>query len=100
MREYRSGRNYVTHWNSEINTPENTAFLALIRQAEPDREIKPDAVAALGYDAIHLLFDAIRSAGADDPKAIRDALSAIRNHPGATGTLSFGPSRDPRKDLS
>lgn len=57
--------------------------------------------AALGYDAVRLLADAIRRAGSADHKAIRDAIAATRDFEGATGRISFGEgSRDPKKPLA
>ncbi|MEW6258809.1 MAG: ABC transporter substrate-binding protein [Thermodesulfobacteriota bacterium] len=57
--------------------------------------------AALGYDAVRLLADAIRRAGSTDHKAVRDALAATRDFEGSTGRISFEEgSRDPKKPLA
>ena len=47
------------------------------------------AFAALGYDAVRLLADAIRRAGGTDAAAVQRALEATRNLAGLTGTISF-----------
>ena len=43
----------------------------------------PDSIAAAGYDAMHLLAIAIKTAQSVDPVALRDALSGITNYNGA-----------------
>ena len=48
-----------------------------------------NAFAALGYDTVGLVADAIKRAGADDPKAIRDAIAATNGYAGVTGTISY-----------
>jgi branched-chain amino acid transport system substrate-binding protein len=54
----------------------------------------PDALAALGYDAARVLIDAIKRAGSDDPRAIRDALAQTKDFPGITGTITLDANRD------
>lgn len=54
----------------------------------------PNFHAALAYDAIHLLADAIKRAGSTDRKAIRDALAQAKDFPGLTGKITFTPNRD------
>ncbi|EIP97483.1 ABC-type branched-chain amino acid transport system, periplasmic component [Opitutaceae bacterium TAV1] len=60
----------------------------------------PDAFAALGYDAIHLLADAIRRAGTTDGPALRDALAATQDLEGVTGATTFDAQRNPTKAAS
>ncbi len=88
----------VVHWHAD--------------QAEGEREIErfiadyrgaygrdPTDHAALAYDAIGLLLDAVTRAG-DDPDAIRDALAAIEGYPGVTGAITYqGRGGDPAKRL-
>jgi len=60
-----------------------------------------NAFAALGYDTLGLIADAIKRAGSEDPKAIRDAIAATQGFPGVTGTISFPPDvRVPAKSVS
>jgi len=54
----------------------------------------PNLPAALAYDSIYLLADAIRRAGSLDKNAVRDALAATRNFQGQTGSITFTPERD------
>lgn len=57
----------------------------------------PDGLAAQGYDAAAVLFDAIKRAGSVDAKAIRDALAATKNFPGVTGTITIDEKRNASK---
>lgn len=54
----------------------------------------PNGLAALGYDAALVLFDAIRRAGSAEPARIRAALATTRNVQGATGVITLNEQRD------
>lgn len=63
--------------------------------------VPENAFAALGYDTVGLVADAITRAGAADPAKIRDALAATQGYAGITGSISFGAdSRVPNKTVS
>lgn len=50
----------------------------------------PDnAFAAMGYDSIYLLVDAIKRAGSDDPAKIRDALAQTKGFQGVSGEITY-----------
>ncbi|MFZ5900517.1 MAG: ABC transporter substrate-binding protein [Bacillota bacterium] len=60
-----------------------------------------NAFAALGYDTMYLIADAIKRAGAADPKAIRDALAQTTGFQAVTGTISYTDGkRVPKKSVS
>jgi branched-chain amino acid transport system substrate-binding protein len=60
-----------------------------------------NAFAALGYDTMKLIADAISRAKSTDLKAIHDALAATKDFPGITGTLTYPPGvRVPQKGVS
>jgi branched-chain amino acid transport system substrate-binding protein len=63
---------------------------------------KPEnAFAALGYDTMRLIADAIRRAGSPEPAAIRRALAATRGFAMVTGTISYAPGRrTPKKPVT
>lgn len=48
-----------------------------------------NAFAALGYDTMNLIADAIKRAGSTDPKAIRDALAATQGFNAITGQITY-----------
>ena len=54
----------------------------------------PNFHAALAYDSMMLLADAIERAGSTDSEAIRTALAATADFPGLTGSITFTPSGD------
>lgn len=63
--------------------------------------VPENAFAALGYDTVGLVADAIGRAGAADPAKIRDALAATQGYKGITGSISYGAdSRVPNKTVS
>jgi branched-chain amino acid transport system substrate-binding protein len=57
----------------------------------------PDALAALGYDAAIVLFDAMKRAGSAEGPKIREALAATKDFPGVTGTITIDKDRNPIK---
>ncbi|MDD3518747.1 MAG: ABC transporter substrate-binding protein, partial [Chromatiales bacterium] len=60
-----------------------------------------NAFAALGYDAMMLVADAIRRAGSTDATALREALAATQDLDAVTGDIGYERgSRVPRKDVT
>jgi len=59
----------------------------------------PDAMAALGYDAGRILFDAIERAGSDEPTKIRDALAKTVDFPGVAGRTTIDAQRNASKPI-
>lgn len=52
-------------------------------------KLPDNAFAALGYDTVYLIADAIKRAGGTDGKKIRNALSATKNLKTVTGTITY-----------
>jgi branched-chain amino acid transport system substrate-binding protein len=59
----------------------------------------PSSLAAQGYDAAGLLFDAMRRAPVLTPEAIRKAIAETKNFAGATGTLTMDANRNAEKPI-
>jgi branched-chain amino acid transport system substrate-binding protein len=57
----------------------------------------PNSFNALGYDAVMLLAQAIKDAGAADPVKIKDALAKIKDFVGVTGKMSIDANHNPVK---
>ncbi|MCG6908542.1 MAG: ABC transporter substrate-binding protein [Deltaproteobacteria bacterium] len=63
----------------------------------------PDDVAALTWDTIGLMVQAIKDTGGlsgnikSDRTKVKDALAGIKDFPGITGTMTFTPDGDPKK---
>ena len=54
----------------------------------------PNATSILTYDAYNLMLDAIERAGSFDPVAIKDALAATKEFPGAGGAITINEIGD------
>ena len=85
---------FSAHYSSADPNEINQKFVQAYRQRYHKL---PDAFAALSYDAVFLLTDAIRRANSSVPAKIRDALSMTKSFRGVTGTLSIDDNRNPVK---
>jgi branched-chain amino acid transport system substrate-binding protein len=56
--------------------------------------ILPDALAALGYDSMKVLADAIKRAGGTESVKLRDAIAATKDFPGVTGSITLDADRN------
>lgn len=60
-----------------------------------------NAFAALGYDSVYLLVDAIKRAGSTDAQAIKKALEETKGFAGITGSITFSAdSHVPQKGVT
>jgi branched-chain amino acid transport system substrate-binding protein len=91
---------YSTHaYMAEDGTPPIVKFFKDYKAAY--NTAPENAFAALGYDTVGLIVDAIGRAGAAEPAKIRDALAATQGYKGITGSISYQPgSRVPQKTVS
>ena len=89
------GAYFANHYAADSATPAARDFIAAYRQKYGKT---PDDVAALTYDAMGLLFAALKASPAPERQAVRDAMAAISGYPGVTGEIRFVPgSGDPVK---
>ena len=89
------GDYFANHYASDIATP--TAKKFIDAYAKQYGTI-PDDVAALTYDSMGLLFEAIKKSPSLDRKVVRDSLATLANYPGVTGNIQFtAGSGDPVK---
>ena len=58
------------------------------------RNLSPDAHAALAYDAMRFLADAMQRAGSTEGQKLRDALAETKNFTGVTGIISMDRNRN------
>jgi branched-chain amino acid transport system substrate-binding protein len=61
---------------------------------------KPEATAALGYDALHIWANAARRANSLDKKLVRDQIAATKDYEGVSGKITMGPDRNPIKPVA
>ncbi len=86
---------YSTHFSPSSTDPLAQKFVAQYK-ARYNGKV-PDAMAALGYDSVMVLVDAIKRAGTTDEPALRDAIAATKDFPGATGKTTLDENRDASK---
>jgi branched-chain amino acid transport system substrate-binding protein len=91
------GAYYSTHFSTESTSPVSRRFVAAFarRYGSP-----PNGLAALTYDALKLVGDAISRAGTTEKAALRRALSQTREFPGVTGVTTIDAQRNADKDAS
>ncbi|HET9396461.1 MAG TPA: ABC transporter substrate-binding protein, partial [Nitrospiraceae bacterium] len=65
------GASSVFPYSPQLDTPENNRFVATFKQRFGE---EPIYAAAASYEAVYVIADAIRRAGASDPAAIQAAL--------------------------
>jgi len=89
---------FTTHEGIYGDSPVAKAFTANFQQ---EYGHAPDSVfAALGYDGVNMLADAITRANSLDGDKIRDALATTKGFEGASGTITYNPGqRVPSKSV-
>jgi branched-chain amino acid transport system substrate-binding protein len=84
------------HYSVDDPSPRVRAFV----QAYQSRfKAEPDSIAASTYDAVGMLADAISRAGSTEGRRVRDALAAVKDYPGVTGTITMDADRNPIKPI-
>ena len=71
-----------------------------VKKYEERHGRKPEATAALGYDALYIFANAARRATSIDRKAIRDQIAATKDYEGVSGTITMGADRNPIKPVA
>ncbi|MBQ9237970.1 MAG: ABC transporter substrate-binding protein [Treponema sp.] len=84
---------YSNHYAVDSTEPEVAQFVRAFREKYNKA---PNSFAALGYDSVYLLRDAIDRAGTAEPAAVRDALEATDGRY-VTGNLTFDAHHNPIK---
>jgi branched-chain amino acid transport system substrate-binding protein len=92
------GAYFTNHYAPDVPWPNSKKFLDAYKVKSKGRD--PSSLAAQGYDAARLLFDAIgRAADPMSPDAIRKALTETKDFQGATGTLTIDKDRNANKPI-
>lgn len=87
-----NGSYISNHYSAEDPAPAIQKFVHDYKQHYGN--LKPDAHAALAYDAMHFLAEAIQRAGTADGAKLRDALAETKNFSGVTGMISMDADRN------
>ncbi|KUG04750.1 branched-chain amino acid abc transporter, amino acid-binding protein [hydrocarbon metagenome] len=85
---------FTNHYSSQDTDPKVAAFVEAFK-AKYNKE--PDAFAALGYDCVQLLVQAIKDADSTDPVKITEALAKITDFVGVTGKMTIDEQHNPVK---
>ncbi len=93
--EALNGTYYSTHFTPENKDPAVIAFVAKFK-ARWNNET-PDAYAALGYDALLVLVDAIKRTGTTEGPKLREALAITKDFAGASGVTTLDKDRNASK---
>ena len=88
------GGRYVNHYAPGAPGAANAAF---VRAYKKKYKRAPDGLAALGYDAARVLFDAIARAPSSSGTDIGAAIRATRKFAGVTGSITIGSDGNPVK---
>lgn len=92
---------FTTHalMDAEHGTPAVKKFMAAYKAAY-GHDVE-NAFAALGYDTMRLIADAVGRAGSMDGKAIAKAIEATKGFPGVAGELNYSATAHvPRKGVT
>jgi branched-chain amino acid transport system substrate-binding protein len=84
------GYYFITHFSPDQNINNTQKFL---KSYSLNYRQRPDALAALAYDAARVALKAIEQAGTTEKAKVRDALAEIKDFCGVTGTITMDPQR-------
>jgi branched-chain amino acid transport system substrate-binding protein len=88
------GSYFSNHYSPEDQNPRVVNFVKDFKTAYNE---VPDGLAAMGYDAMIVLAEALKKTPDLDGVKLRDAIAATKDHPGVTGTISLNSQRNPVK---
>ena len=88
---------FSTLWAANPGDDRNRVFISAY---EKTYNTEPDAVAALTYDSVGLIAEALKIQDKADSQAVRDGLAQIKDYPGLAGSLSFDGTGDPIKSVA
>jgi branched-chain amino acid transport system substrate-binding protein len=79
------------HYSVEDPSP---AIQKFVGDFKARYNVIPDALAALGYDAMRVLADALNRAGTSEGPKLRDAIAATKDFAGVTGVITINAERN------
>jgi branched-chain amino acid transport system substrate-binding protein len=87
-----NGSYISNHYSADDPSPTIQKFVHDYKQHYGN--LTPDAHAALAYDAMRFLVEAIERSGTTEAQKLRDALAQTRNFSGVTGIISMDSERN------
>jgi len=88
------GGYYSNHYSPEDTRPEVQNFIADFKEEYGE---EPDAMAALAYDSVYILKDAIERAGTTEPQPLASAIAGTAGFNGVTGNITIDENRNASK---
>ncbi|MBV9128706.1 MAG: ABC transporter substrate-binding protein, partial [Verrucomicrobia bacterium] len=85
---------FSTHFSPDDQSPKVQDF---VKKYKAKFNAAPDGMAPLGYDAMMILADAIKTAGTTDGAKVRDALAQVKNYAAVTGNITIDDKRNATK---
>ncbi len=90
------GAYYSNHYSPEDSRPKVQEFIANFKAANNGET--PDAMAALAYDSVYILADAINRAKSLEAKDLAAAIASTKDFDGVTGNITINAERNAEKD--
>lgn len=90
-----NGCYFTNHYSHEDPRPEVQEF---VKKYQAKYGKVPDGLAALGYDAAKILFDAAARAKSMSGRDLADAINATKDYQAVTGKITIDANRNAQKD--
>jgi branched-chain amino acid transport system substrate-binding protein len=88
------GSYFSTHFSTQDKNPNVQDF---VKKYQAKFQAMPDGMAPLGYDAMMILAEAIKTANSTDGAKIRDTLTQVKDFDGVTGKITINEKRNATK---
>ena len=88
------GSYFSNHYSAQDQSERVQKFLS---EYKASYGTQPDALAAMGYDAAGVLFDALSRVSDFNSQEIRDQIASTKGFPGVTGTITIDENRNAQK---
>ena len=85
---------FSNHYSHEEQRPEVQSF---VQKFQAKYGVVPDGLAAMGYDAARLLFDAMKRSPSLGGKDLAAAIAQTKGFAGVTGSITIDAERNARK---
>ncbi len=88
------GSYFSNHYSKDDKSPRTQAF---VKAYTAEYKKPPSGLAALGYDAMKIIAQAITTAKSTDRAKVKDALAQTKAFPGVTGDITIDANRNASK---
>ncbi|MFZ5825396.1 MAG: ABC transporter substrate-binding protein [Bacillota bacterium] len=95
--ETMAGGYFTNHYSADDQRPEVQKF---VKEYEAKYKVKPDALAALAYDATLVLLEGIRQSKSTDATKIREAIQTLKDFTAVSGKITYDKNGNPIKSAA